>query len=182
MTKKDRTMIFVMLIILIVGGGYKFLILPALDEKDALIVQLAEAQAEYDTVKLEVDSLPMYYNKFIEVEEELVAMYPTLDDYREEEDVDRYFTQVVELASIELNTMTIASNDVTFLDDQLITKGFVLTLTGSVENTIALIHTLQNTKDVRIDVISLSGGTEEGESEETSITISGEVYMKIKKY
>ncbi len=181
MSKKDKTLIFVMLIILIVGGGYRFLIQPQMDEKEVLTAQLAEAKKEYDEVKFEVDSLPGYYAKFLETEEELVALYPTLDDYREEEDIDRYFTQVVENASIDMMSFTVASNSVAYLNDQLITKGFALELIGSVENTIALIHTLQNTKDVRIDTVGLSGGTGDGATEGAAVNITGVVYMKVKQ-
>lgn len=184
MTKKDKTLIFVMLIVFVVGGGYRFLIQPEQLKKEQLTTQLTEAKKEYDEIKFEVDSLPMFYSKFVETEEELITYYPTLDDYREEEDIDRYFTQVVEQATIDMLTFGVTTNEVTYLDDQLITKGFTLTLTGSVENTIALVHTLQNTKDVQIDSIRISDGTgqTDGVTNEASISVNGLVYMKVKQY
>lgn len=177
MSERDKTLVLVMTIILILGGGYKFLIMPAQEEYKSLEEKLAKVQIEYNVIKTEVDTLPLAVEFYNEKLKELEEIKPSLDPYREEEDVERVFTQVVSQVSLDMNTVAIKSNLVEEETDQIITKDVTLAVEGSTENYIALIYNLQNMKDFVIESANISNENDEL----ASININGVVNMHLKE-
>lgn len=182
MSSRDKLLIFVVLIIGIIGGGYQYLIAPAMEENEKLITLLEKTQVEYDKIKLEVDMLPIVLQNYNDAVERLEEARPAIDPYREEEDIDRLFTTNVENHNLIMDAIMITTVQEKEEDNVKITrKDFELTLRGTLEDAITYIAYLHTIKDVVIETTGISNGNLNESDDENGvnapITITGSVYI-----
>lgn len=188
MSNREQRMVFVMLILLVIAGGFKFIVQPQIDRNTTLSNNLIQLQLTTQLTQAEIDSYAIMETNYQAAQDALDALDPTLDDYRQDEEIDRMLYALAQSAQLEIQELKLASYSptpelqsqsdatATLTSPQLTAKEFELTVQGDSANFISLISNLQAMKDVLISDLY-----QRIENEETVVTITGLVYMDVEK-
>lgn len=184
MTKRERVLIFIMLILLILVGGYRFVVEPQIDRNTQLSNQLMQAQLNYNQTRTDMQSITTLQQTYEETQATLEELKANIDPYRQDEAIDRMLVAEAEAVGLQITALSISSfedqsatdsQEAQLASPQITAKAFTLVTTGGIDSTIALVDSLQGRKDLLITHFSQVTTA----ADVTTITIEGLVYMDV---
>lgn len=184
MTKREKNLIFFMLVVMVMAGGFKLLIEPQMTYNTELNTRLLEAQMNQQLLQMETISLP-------ETQEEHQAMSLYLEElrgyigpYQYDEEIDRRFLSYATPLSLTVEKFSLStpatlpeeadSSDQLIAPAELTSKIFSITLNGTGDNLLLFINALQSMDDLVITDI-----TQRIEAGSQVSTIQGRIYMDV---
>lgn len=185
MTKREKTMVVGLLLVIVILGGYKLLIEPLTVEIEENKLEVAELRNEKQLTEIQVAQLEDF-EKMLEENtikhEELVEI---VKPYYQDEQIDREVSQIIEEANMSIDSINISRSQE--VDSALVeSKLFQLSLYGTRENLKVLMNNIESRKDIYLDTVSVTYSDTNMESYtskhnvpiDAAYSVSGVIFMQ----
>ncbi len=197
LSKRERVLIYILLILVIITAMFYFLVKPAADRNSRLATELLNKQSEEMVVRHNISSLENQKTKTKELHEIITKENEEIFPILSNDEVDLLVTSLMLNFNMAPNSLNISNaylkqmlsygetkpqdeNDVL----KVYTSAVTVKLSGTLTDLVDLLDHLENVRSIRVINYSVSGngkGTMGGEGENWTIpvviTLSMEIYM-----
>ncbi len=190
-TPREKNFLFVMVIAIVIGGGFKVFIEPEINKNAELSIRYEEALMNQGLLQLEIDALPTIIAEHGVLTQDLIYLQESIGPYLYDEEVDRLllgYALPLDLTILELElrteqtTVTPASPLPTVegeeevgveIPSMITSKLFSISVLGTTENTILFIKEL-----LALDDIVLTEVEQTLENQGEVSVVEGRIYMR----
>lgn len=153
MSNREKMLLYILAIVCIVGGGYNFLVFPAIGTYQEVLVEKLDASASRDEISIKVDQIGQIESYYEINEEKLEELEMYIGDNQSDEQLEMFIRGICIQNKVSINDMNIKGDTKEFLPQEaqyVMAKTLDLNVYGDLENVLKLLDALNKEKDTII--------------------------------
>jgi len=184
LTKREKILINLLIIVVVLYASLNFLILPAFNNLNDIKTQKENASISKFEMQSKINNLEAMQNNTIKTQNEIKVLLDGFDLMAPNEQVERKISDILLANNFTINKLTINDADKAFpqlengdATKEYIKKKYVISeIYGSVNNLTNIMDYVNNLKSIRISYLNLEGNFNDL-NQNINISIEFEVFM-----
>lgn len=167
MTTREKVLVYMLMVVCIVGGGYRFLIDPMIDKVNTNTQARYELYEERQIIDKQISQLAELEELYIQNTQSLEELQEVLGPYLTDEELEVYLRTMGDDFDIGIQSLTITNDENEYVDittTEIVSKSMSMTVYGGIQDFLEFIKHMNEQE--KMILLSLSIGISEGIEED----------------